>query len=81
MTVDGVDMHLDCVVRAFFRRGSLLKLLHGEIDIDVPAAFCSDCTAYRSYTEGLVVSLGMVVRLNWQGGVKVNVEVILWGFC
>ena len=40
-----------------------------EFAIDVPTAFYSGCMqAYRNYTEGLVVSLGMVVRLYWLGG-------------
>ena len=43
MAVDGVDMQLDCVVSAFFRQGCVLKLLHGEIEIDVAAAFYSAC--------------------------------------
>ena len=43
MTVDGVDKQLACVVCAFFRQGCVLKLLHGEIDIDVPPAFKSGC--------------------------------------
>ena len=41
MTVDGVDVQLDCVESAFFRQGCALKLLHGEID--VAAAFYSGC--------------------------------------
>ena len=36
--VDGVDLQLDCVVRAFFRQYYVLKLLHGNIDIYVAAA-------------------------------------------
>ena len=32
-----------CVVSAFFRQGCVLKLLHGEIDIHVAAAFYSGC--------------------------------------
>ena len=39
MTVDGVDVRLDCVVCAFLRQGCVQKLLHGDIDIDVAAAF------------------------------------------
>ena len=61
-----------CSYNLVYRQGGVLKLLHGEIGIDVPAAFYSGymlgVRTYRNYTEGLVVSLGMVVRLNWLGG-------------
>ena len=58
MTIDGVDVQLDCVESAFFRQGCALKLLHGEID--VAAAFlrmlvilvgqkaCWACVGFRS---------------------------------
>ena len=39
MTVDGVDTQLHCAVYAFVRQGCVLKLLHGDIDMDVAAAF------------------------------------------
>ena len=70
MTVDGEDMQLACVVSAFFRQGCLLKLLHGDIDIYVAAAFYSGCmlSVPQKYIKGLVASLGMVVRFNRLGG-------------
>ena len=36
---EGGGTQVNCVVCGFFRQGGVLKLLHGEIDIDVAAAF------------------------------------------
>ena len=69
ITVDGVDMQLNCVVSGFFRQGCVPKLLHGEIDIDVAAAFYSGCMlgvpqSYRGcfYRDGC--ALGLAGRVD-----------------